>query len=82
MKQTHSGEITDEFWAAVHPLIPQKQRNQAREYQRKPGGGRKPMEARGPCGCFLYAAYRNTMEGPAHCFRLVKRRTPVFPVLV
>lgn len=35
-------EITDEFWNKIEPLIPDFPRNPAREYQRKPGGGKKP----------------------------------------
>jgi transposase len=46
MKQKHSWEITEEFWAAMEPLIPRKQRDPQREYRRKPGGGRKPIEPR------------------------------------
>jgi hypothetical protein len=39
MKQRHSGEITDAFWEAARPLIPKRERETAREYRRKPGGG-------------------------------------------
>jgi transposase len=46
MKQKHSWEITDEFWAVAEPLIPKKTRGCDKEYQRKPGGGRHPMEPR------------------------------------
>ena len=46
MKQRHSRELTDEFREAVQPLILQKQRGPAREYRRKPGGGRKHMDPR------------------------------------
>ena len=54
MKQKHSWELTDEFWAAAQPLIPQKQRDPAREYRRKPGGGRKPMEPRTALEAIFY----------------------------
>jgi transposase len=46
MKQKQSWEITDEFWEAAKPLIPKKGREPDKKYQRKPGGGRPPMEAR------------------------------------
>ena len=46
MKQTHSWEITDAFWEAAQPLIPRRERDSNKTYQRKPGGGRTPMEPR------------------------------------
>jgi transposase len=46
MKQKRSWEITDEFWAVAEPLIPQKTRDPDKTYQRKEGGGRRPMEPR------------------------------------
>jgi transposase len=46
MKQKHSWEITDEFWTIAEPLVPKKTRGYDKEYQRKPGGGRRPMEPR------------------------------------
>jgi transposase len=46
MKQQKSWEITDAFWEAAGPLIPRRERNLNKEYQRKPGGGRPPMEPR------------------------------------
>jgi len=46
MKQKHSWEITDEFWAFAEPLIPKKTRDPDKEYRRKPGGGRRPIEPR------------------------------------
>jgi transposase len=46
MKQTHSWEITDAFWAMAEPLIPKKLRDPQKAYQRKPGAGRPPMEPR------------------------------------
>jgi len=38
--------ICDEFWSKVEPLIPSPLRKPACEYQRKAGGGRKPLPAR------------------------------------
>ena len=46
MRQKHSWEITDSFWEAVQPFIPQKERDSSKTYQRKPGGGRPPIEPR------------------------------------
>jgi transposase len=46
MIQHQSWEITDGFWEAAKPLIPKRGREPDKEYQRKPGGGRHPMEAR------------------------------------
>ena len=46
MKQKHSWEITDAFWEAAQPLIPQRERDGSKTYQRKPGGGRTPIEPR------------------------------------
>jgi transposase len=46
MRQERSWEITDAFWKAAEPLVPKRQRSTEREYKRKPGGGRPPMEPR------------------------------------
>ena len=46
MKQKNSWEITDSFWEAAEPLIPRKGRDGDKKYQRKPGGGRPPIEPR------------------------------------
>jgi transposase len=45
VRQDKSWEITDSFWETVKELIPKPSREE-REYKRKPGGGRKPLEAR------------------------------------
>lgn len=40
-------EVSDAFWERVKPLIPVlPKKNAEKEYKRKAGGGRKPMEAR------------------------------------
>ena len=39
-------EVSDAFWRRVEPLIPERQRGSAKDYVRKPGGGRKPKDAR------------------------------------
>lgn len=41
-----SWEVSDEFWARVAPLIPKVKRDPKKSYQRRRGGGRKPMESR------------------------------------
>jgi transposase len=46
MIQDKSWEITDTFWDAVKHLIPQPERDENKEYKRKPGGGRKPMDSK------------------------------------
>jgi hypothetical protein len=46
MRQKHSWEITDELWSAAEPLIPQKERDKTKTYERKVGGGRPPTDAR------------------------------------
>jgi transposase len=46
MKQEKSWEMTDSFWEAVQPLLTYPQRDNAKQYQRKPGGGRKPLDLR------------------------------------
>ena len=45
-KSYKSWEISDEFWEAVKDEIPEYRRDENREYQRKPGGGRKPPNKR------------------------------------
>src|ERR1019366_8672750 len=39
-------EVSDAFWQRVEPLIPERRRETAKNYVRKPGGGRKPNDAR------------------------------------
>lgn len=46
MGKARSWEVSDEFWKRVEPLIPRRERTAGRDYQRRPGGGRKPMEPR------------------------------------
>lgn len=44
---THrSWTVSDALWERVAPLIPQRRRARTRAYQRKPGGGRRPLEPR------------------------------------
>ena len=39
MKKLQSGDVSDEFWARVEPLIPKRQRDADKIYQSKSGGG-------------------------------------------
>jgi putative transposase len=57
MKQQHSWEITDAFWEAAKPLIPQKTRDATREYHRKPGGGRHAMNPRTVLEAIFYVLH-------------------------
>ena len=38
--------VSDLLWQRVEPLIPERQRETAKDYVRQAGGGRKPKEAR------------------------------------
>ena len=46
MPKIQSWEVSDRSWERVEPLIPRKQREEGRAYARRPGGGRKSLEAR------------------------------------
>jgi transposase len=46
MKQSKSWEITDEFYENVKDLLIRPSRDKNKEYKRKSGGGRKPMDLR------------------------------------
>ncbi|MCY1366608.1 hypothetical protein D9M68_748860 [compost metagenome] len=41
-----SWEVTDEFWRRVEPLIPQPERDPAKQYRRQAGAGRPAKPAR------------------------------------
>jgi transposase len=49
-----SWEVSDAFWEIVEPLTPQVKRNKEKHYKRKPGGGRKPIEARKVFSAIVY----------------------------
>lgn len=46
MNAIKSWTVSETMWAKVEPLIPSLKREKGRKYRRKPGGGRKPLEAR------------------------------------
>lgn len=45
-RSTKSWEISDAFWEAIKEKIPKRERQAGKDYKRKPGAGRKPMEPR------------------------------------
>lgn len=54
MQKIKFNEVSDELWEKVKPLIPVAERSTGREYQRRSGGGRKPMMARQIFTAILY----------------------------
>jgi putative transposase len=46
LKRLQSWKVSDDFWARVERLIPERQRDSDKTYKRKPGGGRKPQDRR------------------------------------
>ena len=55
MGRTKPWELSDEFWELARPLIPPPAgRERRRTYRRKPGGGRKPKDARTVLAAVLY----------------------------
>jgi transposase len=46
MSAIKSWTVSDELWSRVEPLIPTWKRKKKRKYLRRPGGGRKRIEAR------------------------------------
>ena len=45
-KRLPAWEVSDAFWQRVESLLPARQRESGKDYVRKPGGGRKPKDAR------------------------------------
>ena len=54
MPQIKAWEVSDVFWAAVEPYLPVRQRPADRTYQRKAGGGRKPLPPRQIFSAIVY----------------------------
>jgi transposase len=46
MSKVKSWEVPDVLWKQIEDLMPKRERIEGRVYQRKPGGGRKPMSYR------------------------------------
>jgi hypothetical protein len=80
MKQQHSWEIIDAFREAAKPLIPKWGRETAKEYRRKPGGGRPPRNSAEFLR--LCSAYLNPMESAARSVWSGKLYPPAVPVVV
>lgn len=53
-------EISDSFWEAVKPLIPENVRDPKRVYQRIAGGGRKPLDSRKVFEAIVYVLKTGT----------------------
>jgi len=54
MAKIQSWEVSDRFWKKVESLIPTPERDPFKAYQRKPGGGKKPMPSRTIFEAILY----------------------------
>jgi transposase len=54
MAQIKSWTVSDALWGKIEPLVPTRKRQGKRKYQRKPGGGRKPMPARRVFSAIVY----------------------------
>ena len=57
MPRIQSWEVSDAFWERVEPLLPRPARDPNKQYRRKPGGGRKPLD------------YRRVFEGIVYVLR-------------
>jgi transposase len=53
-RKAKSWTLSDEFWEQIKDHIPQPKRDPNRSYQRKQGGGRKPMDPRQVLEGILY----------------------------
>ena len=54
MAQIKSWTVSDALWSKTEPLVPMRKRARGRKYQRKAGGGRKPMPARQVFSAIVY----------------------------
>ena len=54
LEEYFTTSVWDEFWAKVESLVPTVERPANRQYQRRPGGGRKPMPARQVFSAIVY----------------------------
>lgn len=54
MAQIKSWTVADELWSRIEPLVPVRKRERGRRYERRPGGGRKPMPARQVFSAIVY----------------------------
>src|SRR5258707_14663952 len=54
MAQIKSWTVSDALWSKIEPLVPARTRPGDRQYQRKPGAGRKPMATRAVFSAIVY----------------------------
>ena len=54
MAQIKSWTVSDALWDKLEPFVPKRKRPKGGSYQRKPGGGRKPMPARQVFSAIVY----------------------------
>jgi transposase len=55
MSKVYSWEVSDELWTRVEPLVPVRAaRAKDQKYQRRPGGGRKPLKSRSVFAAIVY----------------------------
>ena len=54
MAQIKSWTVSDALWSRIGPLVPVRKRPRGRQYQRKPGAGRKAMPARQVFSAIVY----------------------------
>jgi transposase len=54
MGQIKSWTVSEQLWKKAEPLVPVRGRDPRRKYQRKAGGGRKPMEPRQVFAAIVY----------------------------
>jgi transposase len=64
MKQRHSWEITDDFWAGAEPLLPLRGWDPAKLYQRQPPSGSPHRTGRN----ILRVPHRHPLECPTPRF--------------
>jgi len=55
MGRTKSWEVSDALWCRVKPLIPRRKRDPNKDYKRKEGGGKKPLDSRRVFEGIVYA---------------------------
>lgn len=60
MKRPQPWRVSDQFWDMVAPLVPRPERAPGKDYRRKPGGGRKPLDPRHVFEAILYVLRTGT----------------------
>jgi transposase len=54
MPQIKSWTVSDALWSKIEPLVPVRKRQPGRDYERKPGAGRRPLPARHIFSAIVY----------------------------